>query len=250
MRLLRELDSHWSRILGLPIIKLRKGETRLVSIDKQIEIPPSWLLIAMKIKESCVIPIVQNKLNEANNVLREISVEQVFTDVGIKRIQTFHGTQPNRIAHWLHSFCDEENFKAYGKHKARRLEPYGSDREMCRKWCLKFPRAISPYSYELLDYESKPKSYGIIVNKELASVAVVWRYELPFWEIGVETNPDYRRRGYAKSVVSLATEEVLAARKIPWYYLDAVPLNEASLRVCKAVGYVEYSESLNYKLNA
>ena len=48
-------------------------------------------------------------------------------------------------------------------------------------------------------------------------------------------------------MVSLATEEVLAADKLAWYYLDANPTNTASLKAAKALGYIEYSETLNQK---
>ena len=76
---------------------------------------------------------------------------------------------------------------------------------------------------------------------------MVWRYDLPFWEIGVETRPESRGRRYAKSVVSLAMEEVLAAGKLAWYILDVNPTNKASLEVAKCLGYIEYSETLNQK---
>ncbi len=36
----QKLDSDWSKILGFPIIELRKGEIKLVSIEQQIEVPP------------------------------------------------------------------------------------------------------------------------------------------------------------------------------------------------------------------
>ena len=35
--------------------------------------------------------------------------------------------------------------------------------------------------------------------------------------------------------------------RIPWYYLDAVPLDEASLHVAKVLGYFEYAETLSQK---
>jgi len=210
----KTLDLFWSKELGFSIRDFRKGEVKIIGVDHQIDIPPRWPLMAMKVSEE-----------------------------GIEIIQGTFNVSADRTAHWLHLYCDGGSFRPYRKDRARRLMPYGSDRKMCEEWTSKYPRAVGPYSYEY----ANPVSYGIVLDGELASVAVVWRYDLPFWEIGVETRSDCRGLGYAKSVVSLTTEEVLAADKLAWYYLDANPVNTASLKVAKALGYVEYSETLNQK---
>lgn len=246
MQLTSDLCMYWSEILGLQIDRLEKSKVEFLSVSEQIQVPPSWLLLAVKVNEACVIPVDQERIDEAKQTFSDLTVREVFTEVGAERIQRFFEIEPERMAHWLHLYCDREHFRPDKKQRARRLMPYGSDREMCMDWRSKYPRAINPYTYE----EANPVSYGVITDGELASLSVVWRYDLPFWEIGVETAPDYRKRGYAKSVVSLATEEVMAAGRIPWYYVDASPLNIASLRVSKALGYTEYVESLNFKLRA
>lgn len=239
----KTLDSFWSKELGFPIRDLKTGEVKIIGVDQQINIPPRWPLIAMKVDNGCVIPIEHRMINNAEEAFQDLSVEEVFTDKGIKRIHKLIGISPDRVAHWLHLYCDKDNFKPYRKHRARRLTE--SDREICERWTSEYPRAIGPYSYQY----ANPVPYGIIVDGELVSVSLVLRYDLLLWEIGVETRPDSRGRGYAKSVVSLATEEVLAAGKIAWYYLDVNPTNIASLKVAKALGYIEYSETLNYKTN-
>ncbi|MFB0503062.1 MAG: GNAT family N-acetyltransferase [Candidatus Bathyarchaeia archaeon] len=239
------LDSFWSKELGFSIRDLRKGDVKIIGVDHQIEIPPYCTLLAMKVYGGCVVAVQQGSVSEAEEALQNHTAEGVFTEEGIEVIQGLFSVSADRMTHWLHLYCDSGSVKPYRKHRARRLMPYGSDRRMCEEWTSKYPRAVGPYSYEA----ANPVSYGIVLDGELASLAVVWRYGLPFWEIGVETRPDCRGRGYAKSVVSLATEEVLAADKSAWYYLDVNPTNEASLKVAKSVGYVEYSETLNQKIS-
>lgn len=239
----KTLDLFWSKELGFSIRDFRKGEVKIIGVDHQIDIPPRWPLMAMKVYDGCVVAVEPGLVSEAEEALQGHSAEGVFTEEGIEIIQGTFNVSADRTAHWLHLYCDGGSFRPYRKDRARRLMPYGSDRKMCEEWTSKYPRAVGPYSYEY----ANPVSYGIVLDGELASVAVVWRYDLPFWEIGVETRSDCRGLGYAKSVVSLTTEEVLAADKLAWYYLDANPVNTASLKVAKALGYVEYSETLNQK---
>jgi len=238
------LDSFWSKELAFSVRDLRKGQVKIISVDHQIDVPPRWPLLAMKVYGGCVVTVESGLVSEAEEAFQGRSAEELFTQEGIRIIQGLFNVSADRLAHWIHLYCDSGSFKPYRKHRARRLTPYGSDREICEEWTSKYPRAVGPYSYGY----ANPMSYGIVLDGELASVAVVWRYDLPFWEIGVETRPDCRGRGYAKSAVSLATEEVLAADKLAWYYLDVDPTNESSLKVAESVGYIEYSETLNQRL--
>jgi GNAT superfamily N-acetyltransferase len=62
------------------------------------------------------------------------------------------------------------------------------------------------------------------------------------WEMAVATEPPYRNRGLAKSVVSKATQAALAAGKVPLYLHEIS--NIASARVCGALGYRLYGYEL------
>lgn len=237
----KALDSFWIEELGFSFKNLRKGEVNIVRVKQAINIPPYWPLIALKVDDRCIIPLEDRMASDVENVFETLSAEEVFTTRGMETIQRLLGISQDRMVHWLHLFCDKNHFKPYRKHEARRLTE--ADEQMCKDWHLKYPRAIGPHSYQY----ANPIPYGIIVDGELMSVALVLRYDLPFWEIGVETRPDCRGRGYAKSVTSLATEEAITFGKMTWYYLDVNPTNIASLRVAKSLGYVEYMETLNRK---
>jgi RimJ/RimL family protein N-acetyltransferase len=238
-KLKKTLDSFWTGELGFSIKHLRKGEVKIVRVKQTINVPPHWPLIALKVDGRCIIPLEDRMASDVENVFEPLSAEEVFTTSGVETIQS--ARPQDRMVHWLHLFCDKNHFKPIKKHRARRLTE--ADEQICKEWHLKYPKAIGPHSYQY----ANPIPYGIIVDGELTSVALVLRYNLPFWEIGVETRPDCRGRGYAKSVTSLATEETIAVGKTAWYYLDVNPTNLASLRVAKSLGYVEYMETLNRK---
>jgi RimJ/RimL family protein N-acetyltransferase len=237
----KTLDSFWTGELGFSIKNLQKGEVKIVRIKQMVNIPPHWPLIALKVDGRCIIPLEDRRVSDVEKSLENLFAEEVFTTRGIETIQRLLGFSQDRIAHWLHLFCDKKHFKPYRKHRARRLTE--ADEQICKDWHLKHPKAIGPHSYQY----ANPIPDGIIVDGELMSVALVLRYNLPFWEIGVETRPDCRGRGYAKSVTSLATEEAIAFGKMAWCYLDVNSTNIVSLRVAKSLGYVEYMETLNRK---
>jgi len=234
------LDSFW---LGRLYISggLYEGSIELVEVDAPVNIPPRWPMIAMKWGVFCVIPVETGKVKAAREALRGFTVEEVFTGRGLRALLEVHGVMQDRGAHWLHLHCDEGRFKPQRGNGARLLTE--EDRMLCDRWTKEYPRAIGPYSYSY----ANPVPFGVVEDGELASVAIVLRYDLPLWEIGVETRPDCRGRGYAKSVVSLATRYILESGKIPWYYIDAEPLNVASIHVARALGFVEYAETLNIK---
>lgn len=234
------LDSFWLREIGI-IGGLKKGVIELVGVNEPVNIPPRWPMIAMRVDDCCIIPVNIEKIDDAREELEGLTVREIFSEKGIMKLNKLHGTTQEKVVHWLHLYCDKECFTPYRGHKARRLTE--NDREICERWITEYPRAIGPYSYKY----ANPEPFGIVQGGELVSVAIVLRYDLPLWEIGVETRPDCRGRGYAKSVVSLATQYILENGKIPWYYIDIEPLNVASLMVAKALGFFEYTESLNIK---
>ena len=62
------------------------------------------------------------------------------------------------------------------------------------------------------------------------------------WEMAVSTEPPYRGRGYARSVVTRATQAALEAGKKPIYLHDIS--NHSSARVCNALGYRPFGYEL------
>ncbi len=76
---------------------------------------------------------------------------------------------------------------------------------------------------------------GVIVEGRLVSVAHSSRQTIEAYELGVDTLPDARRRGYAADAVTLWTQLVQKRGLTPIY--SAFAWNEASLRLAQSVGY-------------
>jgi GNAT superfamily N-acetyltransferase len=77
--------------------------------------------------------------------------------------------------------------------------------------------------------------------ERLLAVAAVWRYSEEAWEAAaVCTQPDVRRRGYAKAVVSFVTAHILASgrRATCTTGLD----NVAMQRTAESVGFARLDE--------
>ncbi len=74
---------------------------------------------------------------------------------------------------------------------------------------------------------------------DVASWAAVKLKDEHVWEIAVTTEEAYRGRGLAKSVVSAATEYILAEGRVPLYTHDEA--NPASGRVAQALGFTRFA---------
>ncbi len=80
--------------------------------------------------------------------------------------------------------------------------------------------------------------FGQIVGGETVAWAAVKPFSDIEWDLRVDTLPDFRGRGYAKSVVSAAVEHIISHGRIAGWGCDRT--NRASLRTAEAVGFREY----------
>ena len=78
------------------------------------------------------------------------------------------------------------------------------------------------------------------IRGEIASWSAIKLKSDDVWEIAVVTDAAYRGQGLAKEVVSAATAHILEQGRMALYIHDRN--NQASARVCRALGYVEYAE--------
>lgn len=83
---------------------------------------------------------------------------------------------------------------------------------------------------------------GVVVDGRLASVAHSSRRTTDACELGINTAPDARRRGYATMATLAWTETVRQAGLVPIY--SAFADNAASLRLAAASGYTPVSEGV------
>lgn len=79
-------------------------------------------------------------------------------------------------------------------------------------------------------------------QNRIAAWAAIKCKSADVWEMAVVTEARYRGMGLAKSVVSRATLAALDAGKVPLYLHEIS--NQASARVCQALGYQPYGYEL------
>ena len=87
--------------------------------------------------------------------------------------------------------------------------------------------------------------YGVVADGMVVSVAFVHGtgiMEDQIADLGVETAPAYRRRGYAKTVVSAVVEHITRTGGEACY--GCSPENDASSATARSVGFIPYRTSL------
>lgn len=97
---------------------------------------------------------------------------------------------------------------------------------------------------DFLDVEKRPL-VGVIMNGRLVSLAHSSRRTAEACELGVDTLPDARRRGYALAVTVMWTQMVLQEGLVPLY--SALADNTASLALAAAAGYRVFARAATIK---
>jgi predicted GNAT family acetyltransferase len=91
-------------------------------------------------------------------------------------------------------------------------------------------------------------AFGVFLKGELVSVSdapAIGPMQDEIEEMGVETSPDYQRRGYGKTVISAMTRAILDIGRVPVCRCGAN--KEASLRLARAVGYMKYADIIQFR---
>jgi len=65
-------------------------------------------------------------------------------------------------------------------------------------------------------------------------------------EIGINTLPDYRRKGYASSACIKCLDEILSRHKVPQW--STAVSNQASRKLAERIGFVEFAEVITLSL--
>lgn len=93
-----------------------------------------------------------------------------------------------------------------------------------------------------LNYNNDIIAYAAYDGGRLIALAAADNYKDPMWQIGIDTLPEYRKKGIAKYLVQVLKEEILKKDKIPYYTTWSA--NLASMNVALSSGFrpvcVEY----------
>ena len=96
----------------------------------------------------------------------------------------------------------------------------------------RFPNSLGSYPAPRL-----PMAVAAVArcNGEIAGIAAVCDESDTMWQVGVDTLPEYRRRGIGKSTVSAVTQFVLDKGIVPYY--STLENNEFSRALAASLGY-------------
>jgi RimJ/RimL family protein N-acetyltransferase len=98
------------------------------------------------------------------------------------------------------------------------------------------------------DYYFHPERHpliGVVISGHLLSLAHSSRRTPDACELGIETLPEARRKGYALAVTIGWTQAILQERLVPIY--SAAASNTASLRLANAAGYRDFARLATFE---
>jgi len=233
---LDRLHHHFARQLGCRPEDLAQGNQQLVTCEtREAGNPghPPTPLWALRRENGWVVSVAPEAFSPTNNVIQNLSGNQdpLSEPVRQQLRETVKKIAPISFYYYgLQLYADPHSFRPYRSHPVRRLTPED----------LPALRA----SQHRLAHEEKQieagDAFAILDGGQVLSYSLILRLSADVWEITVATDAPYRGRGYAKAVVSAATEATLNVGRIPVYSCDEH--NIASRRVAEALGYRKYAE--------
>ena len=105
---------------------------------------------------------------------------------------------------------------------------------------------FEPGSADDFFHEALHPLIGVIVQRRLVSVAHSSRRTTEACELGIDTLPDARRRGYALAATILWTAAVMKVGLLPLY--SAFADNTASLQLAAAAGYRVFAQGASIEI--
>jgi GNAT superfamily N-acetyltransferase len=251
---LERLDAFHAEVLGCPLAEVEPGEIRVVASERRWRreegygvIFPFWLLVTRSRGVISVRPELEEPVRAivrgATDAAALFGEEYAATlEAACRAVLSADEAQKLFRSHSLNFYADAVHFRSFTVPGCRRLTP--DDQELidemsrvsafwCTEECVRFGAAFGV----ITDGKLVARSTTIWTPETTDQYGLVW--------VGVETLPAYRRRGYAKAVVSETTETLLARGLTPAY--DCAVTNLASANTAQAVGYQLHAETLHWR---
>ncbi|GHO46797.1 hypothetical protein KSX_49600 [Ktedonospora formicarum] len=105
--------------------------------------------------------------------------------------------------------------------------------------------AFEAGSVEYYFHPARRPLLGVVVEGRLLSIAHSSRRTTEACELGIETQPDARRRGYALAATVAWAASVAQEGLVPFY--SALSSNVASLKLAEAAGYRVFARAANIR---
>lgn len=164
--------------------------------------------------------------------LGKLSRDNLFSVYVVSRIQKYVARNNQNMHLDLKFICTEDTFKPFASGREIRLILLEGEKLRESSENERFPNALG-YGYN----PQRPRMVAVVASYrgETAGVAAAAADCDVMWQIGVDTLPEYRNRGIAKTMVSTLTENLFEKGVLPYYSTRAV--NIASQRTALSLGY-------------
>lgn len=163
--------------------------------------------------------------------LANLNRDSVFSTIVLSRVQQFVAPDQQNMHLYIAFVCTQESFKPFTQNKDVKLVIPPKEKIKELQSSERFLNAISR--------AENPERPRIMIAAEVGGKTVGMAAAAAdhnfMWQIGVDTLPEYRNLGIAKSTVSAVTKMVLEKAILPYYSTRVV--NIASQRTALSLGY-------------
>jgi GNAT superfamily N-acetyltransferase len=193
---------------------------------------PDKFLAVVTMGKGVVICCSADRLRWAKANLGRLDRDRLLDIATITRMQHYVARERQEIRLELKYICTGDTFRACLPGKGIELSRVEGESLLELYKHNRFPNALG-----LADNPERPHKVAIVAkcNGEASCVAAATADCDVMWQIGVDTLPEYRRRGAAKAAVAALTEILLSKGILPYYSTRFY--NIASRRTALATGY-------------
>ena len=100
-----------------------------------------------------------------------------------------------------------------------------------------------------IEFSKKHICFGIKHEKRIVSFAQIWFGDDAGIILTVGTDPEFRNRGYATSLVSRSVRELFKFKKIPLCLIHVRADNTPAVHTYKKIGFKDYFQFVEFKLS-
>jgi RimJ/RimL family protein N-acetyltransferase len=229
---LAKLDRYWAQELGCEPNDLRQRHLRLVPCgQRQVQVlatPDGTVVIGLP-------PLIEPVAGSTPAQLLDPRFWAETFNIQLEQL-TFYG--PSSL-----SYVTQETFKAH-PHPFVRLMRRSDSAELAR--FARILHAREPEGFHSWAIGGRVAAnehlWGTYFEGKIVSMAGLRQLNKQIYEVGVNTLPQHRQKGWGTSVASAATEGGLSL--VPMVQWSAPLSNEPSQRIAHRLGYLPYAHQL------
>lgn len=246
------LDQYFSMYLGYPASQVKKGQIVPVSCKRRLKPETGWsftvALWVQVFRGRAVISVHPGLFRALKGLLAERPTSRELCTLKWRKKMGFLTGREDigRLERVL--YCDLEHHHPFGGPECRKLRDSDVKRYIEMKLHLNPNCDSDSLARGIKRNINDGIAFGIFQKGKLVSVSdapAIGPMQDAIEEVGVETSPDCQGKGYGKAVVSEMTRAILDIGRVPVYRCGSK--NEASLRLARAVGYMKYTDNIQFR---